>query len=172
LPFRHPFTSTVSGPMGSGKTEFIMRLVDNADAMIKPTPRKILYYFAKYQMLFERYEDRVDFIHGMLKADPIDRLTNTLIIFVDMMDEANERLTRVFTRGSQHKNVSVIFMVQNFCNKNRHMRMISLNAQYIILFKNPHDSSQFVHVAKQLYPHNLLTKHTSMPRIPHMAMFC
>jgi len=34
------------------------------------------------------------------------------------------------------------------------MRTISLNAQYIILFKNPHDSSQFIHLAKQLYPHN------------------
>jgi len=45
-------------------------------------------------------------------------------------------------------------MVQNFFNKNRHMRTISLNAQYIVLFKNPRDSSQFIHLAKQLYPHN------------------
>jgi len=34
------------------------------------------------------------------------------------------------------------------------MRTISLNAQYIVLFKNLRDSSQFVHLAKQLYPHN------------------
>ena len=34
------------------------------------------------------------------------------------------------------------------------MRTISLNAQYIVLFKNPRNSSQFVHLAKQLYPHN------------------
>ena len=45
-------------------------------------------------------------------------------------------------------------MVQNFSDKNRHMRTISLNAQYIVLFKNPHDSSQYVHLAKQLYLHN------------------
>ena len=70
------------------------------------------------------------------------------------MDEADERLTRMFTCGSHHRKVSVIFMVQNFFNKNRHMRTISLNAPYIVLFKNPRDSSQFVHLAKQLYPHN------------------
>jgi len=34
------------------------------------------------------------------------------------------------------------------------MRTISLNAQYIILFKNPRDNSQFVHLAKQMYPRN------------------
>jgi len=34
------------------------------------------------------------------------------------------------------------------------MRTISLNAQYIVLFKNPRDSSLFIHIAKQLYPHN------------------
>ena len=34
------------------------------------------------------------------------------------------------------------------------MWTISLNAQYIVLFKNPHDNSQFVHLAKQFYPHN------------------
>ena len=34
------------------------------------------------------------------------------------------------------------------------MQTITLNAQYVVLFENPHDSSQFVHLAKQLYPHN------------------
>ena len=34
------------------------------------------------------------------------------------------------------------------------MRTISLNAQYIVLFKNPRDNSQFAHLARQPYPHN------------------
>jgi len=95
----------------------------------------------------------------MPKADAIDRLTDALVVYDDLMDEADERMTRLFTRGSQHRNVSVIFMVQNFFNKNRHMRMISLNAQYMVLFKNPHNSSQVIHLAKQLYPHNLHFAH-------------
>jgi len=90
----------------------------------------------------------------MRNAYAIDRLTDALVIYDDLMDEADERLTRIFTHGSHHRNVSVIFVVQNFFNKNRQMRTISLNAQYIVLFKNLRDSSQFVHLAKQLYPHN------------------
>jgi len=53
----------------------------------------------------------------MPKADAIDRLTNALVVYDDLMDEADERMTRLFTRGSHHRNVSVIFMVQNVFNK-------------------------------------------------------
>ena len=54
----------------------------------------------------------------MPKADAIDRLTDALVVYDDLMDEADERLTRIFTCRSHHRNVSVIFMVQNFFNKN------------------------------------------------------
>jgi len=30
---------------------------------------------------------------------------------------------------------------------NKHVRTISLNVQYIVLFKNPRDSSQFIYLA-------------------------
>jgi len=130
-----------------------MRLIDNVDAMIEPTPDKIVYYFGEYQPLFDRYTG-VDFRHGMPKAGEIEKLADALVVFDDMMSEVDGRLTNVFTRGSHHRNVSVMLMVQNFFEKNKHMRTISLNAQYIVLFKNPRDNSQFAHLAKQLYPHN------------------
>jgi len=154
LPFRHPFTAIVLGPTSSGKTQFVMHLVDSADVLIEPTPRKIVYYFAEYQPLCEHYKDRIEFCHRMPKLDAIDRRTDALVVYDDLMYEADERMTRLFTRGSHQRNVSVIFMVQNFFNKNRHMRTISLIAQYVVLFKNPRDSSQFIHLAKLLYPHN------------------
>ena len=71
-------------------------------------------------------------IMGWRKRTRIDRLTDALVVYDDLMDEADERLTRIFTRGLQQRNVSVIFMVQNVFNKNRHMRTISLNVQYIV----------------------------------------
>jgi len=153
LPFKHPFTSIVSGPTGSGKTNFVMRLIDNVDTMIEPPPNKIVYYFGEYQPLFDRYSG-VDFRHGMPKAGEIEKLADALVVLDDMMSELDGRVANVFTRGSHHRNISVVLMVQNFFDKNKHMRTISLNAQYIALFKNPRDNSQFTHLAKQLYPHN------------------
>jgi len=47
----------------------------------------------------------------MPKADVVDRLTEALVVYDDLMDEADERLTRIFSRRSHHRNESVIFMV-------------------------------------------------------------
>ena len=54
--------------------------------LILPTPRKIVYYFAEYQPLFEHYEDHIEFCHGMPKVDAIDRLTDALVVYDDLMD--------------------------------------------------------------------------------------
>ena len=153
LPFKHPFTCIVAGPTSCGKTNFVMRLIDNMNIMIEPTPDKTIYYFNEYQSIFDDYV-QVDFRQGIPKADEIEKLNNALVVLDDMMTEVDQKVSNMFTRGSHHRNVSVIFMVQNFFNKNKHMRTISLNAQYIVLFKNPRDNSQFAYLAKQLYPHN------------------
>ena len=52
-----------------------------------------------------------------------------------MMMESDIKLLHAFTRGSYHRQNSVVFMVQN--NTNKHMRTISLNAQYLVFFKSP-----------------------------------
>ena len=153
LAFKHPFTCIVAGPTGCGKTKFVLRLVDNIDSMIVPTPEKTIYYFGEYQPLFDDYE-HVDFRQGLPKAAEIEKIGNALLILDDLMAETDEKVLNIFTRGSHHKNISVIFMAQNFFHNNKHMRTISLNAQYVISFKNPRDKSQILHLGKQLYPHN------------------
>lgn len=153
LPFIHPFTSIVAGPTGCGKTNFVFRLIDNIDMMISPTPKNIVYYFTEYQSIFDRYP-HVDFRQGVPKLSDMDAMCDTLVVLDDMMTESDDKILNIFTRGSHHRNISVIFLVQNFFNKNKHMRTISLNAQYVVLFKNPRDNSQFAHLARQLYPTN------------------
>ena len=39
-----------------------------------------------------------------------------------------------------------------YFQKNKESRSISLNAQYMVLFKNPRDTSQISHLVKQMYP--------------------
>jgi len=67
LPFKHPITLIMSGPTGSSKTNYVVHLTDNVNAMIKPTPDMIVYYFAKYQPLFDCYTN-VKFCNGMRKS--------------------------------------------------------------------------------------------------------
>ena len=60
-------------------------------------------------------------------------------------------MANLFTKGSHHRNVSVAFVVQNLFHKNKHIRTISLNAHYVVLFKNPCNASQFASLACQMY---------------------
>ena len=69
------------------------------------------------------------------------------------MHETDETVAKLFTRGSHHKNVSVVYLAQNlFPKKNKFARTISLNAHYMFLFKNPRDATQFATLARQMYP--------------------
>ena len=55
-------------------------------------------------------------------------------------------------KKNHHCNTSVIYLVQNLFPKNKESRTISLNSQYIVVFKNPRDVSQMTTLAKQMYP--------------------
>ena len=70
----------------------------------------------------------------------------------DLMAETDSRVTNLFTKKSHHSDTSVIYLVQNLFSKNKESRTISLNAQYMIVFKNPRDSSQLANLARQMYP--------------------
>jgi len=59
----------------------------------------------------------------------------------------------LFTKGSHHRNVSVVYLAQNLFPKNKFARTISLNAHYMVLFKNPRYATQFANLARQMYPH-------------------
>ena len=72
------------------------------------------------------------------------------MVLDDLMAESDERVTNLFTKKSHHCNTSVIYLVQNLFPKNKESRSISLNSQYIVVFKR--DVSQMTTLAKQMYP--------------------
>ena len=151
LPLRHPFTAIIAGPTSCGKTRFVFRLIDNVARMIDPPPSKIVYCYGEYQQLFCNYP-RVVFHQGLPDLNDFDGSEPTLLVIDDLMQETNETVANLFTKGSHHRNVSVMFLAQNLFPKNKFARTMSLNAHYMILFKNPRDASQFANLARQMYP--------------------
>jgi len=140
LPLRHPFTALVAGPTGCGKTRFVCKLIENARAMIDPPPRRVVYCYGEYQQLFRKYP-RVTFYQGLPNADDFDCRELVLLVVDDLMNETDDSVADLFTKASHHCNISVAFFVQNLFYKNKHIRTISLNAHYMVLFKNPRDAS-------------------------------
>ena len=151
--FKHPFTSQIAGVTGSGKSVFTFKLINEVNELITPVPEKIVYCYSEYQPLFNDYP-QVTFYEGLPNNDDFDGKQRTLLILDDLMSEAGEGVSNIFTKISHHRNVSVIFLTQNMYYKSKHSRTMSLNTQYLILFKNPRDASQVATLGRQMYPNN------------------
>ena len=147
---KHPFTCVLAGPTGCGKTYFVVELIKGSH--IHPLPERIIWCYGEWQPLYEKLPN-VEFVEG-LNFD-IDSGKNTLVVIDDLMHETDERVSKLFTKGSHHRNMSVIYLVQNLFGKNKEHRTISLNSHYLTVFKNPRDASQITHLAKQMYPRNV-----------------
>lgn len=159
VPLQHPFSMLIAGGRGAGKTMFTKRLIQHKKEIIQPLIENIIWCHAKHQPVLHRellqMEPTIQYVEGVPKdLDSIlGERRNTLIIFDDLMNQCNDdRIEELFYRG-RHDNASVIFLTQDLFRK--HQRAISLNSDYMIIFKNPRDSSQFTHLAKQVSPHNV-----------------
>ena len=160
LRWQHPFTAVVAGPTGCGKTEWVFKFIANREFMINPAPVSIVYSYGEWQPSFKRFSHQVEFVEGFPELP--ERSDNPLLLIIDdQMDKTGQKVSNLFTKGSHHRNISVIYIVQNLFDKNSVHRTISLNAHYIVAFKNPRDKSQIVHLAKQLNPGNIRYVHES-----------
>ena len=119
--------------------------------MISPPPAKTVYFYGEYQQLFKQYP-HTEFHQGLPNIEDIDGKEPTLVIIDDLMQETNDTVANMFTKGSHHRNISVVFLAQNLFPKNKFARTMSLNAHYMVLFKNPTDVSQFANLARRMYP--------------------
>lgn len=156
LKWKHPFTCIVSGPSCSGKTSFVLKLIQNADVLFTKTPQTISWHYGEFQhwMLDEAYKD-INFVEGIPDINQLDSTLNNLIIIDDLMHEAGDSVSKLFTKGSHHRNTSVMFLTQNLFHQSKQSRTINLNAHYIVIFKNVRDASQITNLAKQMYPGNV-----------------
>ena len=144
---KHPFTCLIAGPTGCGKSYFVTELIKGS--FIEPAPTKIIWCYGEWQEAYKQLP-HVEFVEGLnFQTDPQQA---TLLIIDDLMHETDERVTNLFTKGSHHRNISVVYLVQNLFGKNKEHRTISLNTHYMVVFKNPRDGSQITHLAKQMYP--------------------
>ena len=65
----------------------------------------------------------------------------------------SKQLARLFSKGVQHRNLSIIYLVQNVYDKGKSSRTLSHNAHYHVVFRNRRDASQFRVFASQMAPH-------------------
>ena len=112
--------------------------------MIDPSPVRVTWYYGEWQSAYENLDiPNLHLEEGLPSS--FDASKRNIVVLDDLTAETDERVTNLFTKKSHHCNASVIYLVQNLFPKNKESRAISLNSQYIVVFKNPT-------LAKQMYP--------------------
>jgi hypothetical protein len=151
--FKHPFTCIIAGPTKAGKTVYTFKLISEAHEQITPPPQKIVYCYGEYQPVFNDHP-HITFHEGLPDVEDFDGKQRTLLIIDDLMKEAGDGVEKIFTKISHHRNVSVIFLTQNLFFQSKQFRTMSINTQYMIVFKNPRDALQIATLGRQMYPNN------------------
>ena len=93
---RTPFTCIVAGATGSGKTEFVLRLLKHRDVVLHPPPGRVIYSYERYQPKFDGISG-VEFVKGSDYA--LRRGDNTLLIIDDQMGGKGLRPGKVVHGG-------------------------------------------------------------------------
>ncbi len=156
LPFKDCSSLLLTGSTSSGKTTWVYKLLQNIEAMYETKPDKILYCYGVWQPIFDEMEKMCTLQQGL----PLDienwetQSKHKLIIIDDLMDKVVSSLdmSLLFTQGCHHRNISVIFISQNMFIQGKYARTISLNTQYMVIFKSMRDVSQITTLGKQLFP--------------------
>ena len=142
------------GGTGSGKTMFTKTLLQNAETMVDPPFDKIIWAYSEWQVAYKDMTG-VEFVKG-LNEDVVKRENlkgHSCLVIDDLSDEIDAQLLgALFTKISHHRNLSVIFLLNNLFFKGvKTMRLVSLNTHYMVIFKSPRDQNSIATIARQMY---------------------
>ena len=160
--FQHPFTMTVSGPTGSGKTWLIKEVL--RQNKITPKPQRIIVLYKRWQPLYDEIKQMitpVEFIQGIpsnLDDDDFFDVTKHNLILLDDLTSitANDsRIADLFTEGSHHRNLSVINLTQTLFPPGKNSATQRRNTQYMIIFKSPMSQDQVRTLGTFMFPGQL-----------------
>ena len=152
---KNPSTFMIAGPSSSGKSTLVKNIIKNLSEVFREPPERIIFCYSRDQFLYREIEKispvPISFVEGLnedLKPKP-----KTLVV-IDDLQNFSEAICSWFTRDSHHYNCSVIYLTQNLFLSTPHHRTCSLNAHYLIIFKNPRDQKQIRILGSQLKPGN------------------
>ncbi len=155
--FKHPFNCIISGPTSCGKTFLLAEILKFKDSLIDKAPTDVVYCYKSWQPTYDKIKlqnQLIQFHEGIPEVNVMRNIRDAIVVFDDLNTQCinNEEVMDIFTVGSHHRNISAIVLSQNIFSKGKFSREISLNSNYLIIFKNPRDQLQFQILSRQMYP--------------------
>ena len=130
-------------------------------SLIQPSPERIILCVGQLQPLYDNIRKkvpRIEFVNDIpdhLKDQHyINVSKRNILVFDNLMTETkcDQRIADLFTKGSHHRNISVVYLTQNLFPQGKACRDIILNTQYMVLFNNLIDRQQVATLARRIYP--------------------
>ena len=158
--FRTPSSILIEGPSGSGKTVFVSKLFQDPRRYFANLPVNIHYCYTVWQPLFDKLkkQTKVTFHQGIPNVKELSKWYSStkggLLVLDDLMDEGSndKRVLDLFTRDSHHRNITVLYLIQDLFPPGKYAKTISRNAHYIVAFKNPRDQTGIRNLLQQMFP--------------------
>ena len=145
--FEPPFSLLVVGSSGSGKTQFCYDLTNS----LRGSFNNVYLFYKEYQNVYENFKNigaqliqitngkeeiqsAVNNLESLIHADT----TAKLFIFDDLATTIPlDVIADMFTVNLRHNNCSVVFISHTLFNsKCQNFKLISANANYIVVFKS------------------------------------
>jgi len=157
--FLSPAAHLVVGQSMSGKTQYIIKLLNDSANLFKTPPCTIFYAYEVYQPSFKEItHPKHEFLQGLPSEADIrswsDIQGHKLLVLDDLMLPASnsEDIFKLLTIHSHHYNISCIFLKQVLFDKGKFARALSLQTSYFHLMNNSRDSSNIQYLMRQIFP--------------------
>jgi ABC-type dipeptide/oligopeptide/nickel transport system ATPase subunit len=172
LPLQHPFTLIIAGPSPCGKPTFVIRLLGCKEQLCNTVFKHIVWCHSENNA--PHHLKDVSFLKGVPDFENLEHVP-TIIVLDYLTDSAySSKVCELFAKGPHHRNISLVLITQNLFHQSKSSRDISLNSKYIVVFKNPRDKTQIVHLARQVYPENISSfrkMYLKVCKEPHTYLF-
>lgn len=170
--FRHDRVMYVTGPSQSGKTMFVLSLLDQRLELFRNPLRKVLWCYGIANVQLLAMLELRGFTNQRGLPSEKDITPNSICVLDDLLSESetSKDVTNMCIRAAHHKPCFVIIISQNLFPAGKEARTRSLNTHYFVIFKNPRDKQQFEILARQISPRHsksLIAVYEDATRNPH-----
>ena len=172
-----PFSALVAGPSMSGKTHFVVRLLENWSNLVDTKLDHIVWCYGQKTNILEdlqrKYAGKISLVEGL--PEDIEKYLesgkNTLLVLDDSQSDVceSQQVADIFTKKCHHMGVCTVVIFQNLFCEGKHRKTIYRNATYLILFNSPLDHSLAYSLARKIYPNksslflDIFKRATQMP---------
>lgn len=148
--FQLPTRIVLSGPSMCGKTTFATEFIKRREKLCDQKFARILWCFSESNSC-PRDLKEVQFHRGIPDDNMFDTWNgHSLLILDDLQGSENSQIMDLFTKKSHHYKLTVLYIQQTLFSRGPFSRTIQLNSEYLVLFKQPRDSSQIMYLARYI----------------------